>query len=73
MEGFYYSYSENEGTDQLPRSYCAADLRLCFRICKKPFSHNEAHFLVTRNSFSEPEYLANSLKFDFLMNNVLNH
>ena len=29
------------GADQL-RSYCAADLRLCFRICKK------AGFLVTR-------------------------
>ena len=27
-------YSENKGADQL-RSCCAADLRLCFRICKK--------------------------------------
>ena len=26
--------SENKKADQL-RSYCAADLRLCFRICKK--------------------------------------
>ena len=34
-EGLYYSYSENKGADQL-RSYCAADLRLCFRVCKKP-------------------------------------
>ena len=25
--------SENKGADQL-RSYCEADLRLCFRICK---------------------------------------
>ena len=34
VEGLYYPYSENKGADQL-RSYCAADLRLCFRICKK--------------------------------------
>ena len=27
--------SETEGADHL-HSYCAADLRLCFRICKKP-------------------------------------
>ena len=32
---------ENKGADQL-RSYCAADLRLCFPICKK------AGFLMTR-------------------------
>ena len=36
VEGLYYPYIENKGADQL-RSYCAADLRLCFRICKKPF------------------------------------
>ena len=35
VEGLYYLYSENKGADQL-RSYCTADLRLCFRICKKP-------------------------------------
>ena len=28
-------YSENKGADQL-RSYCAANLLFCFRICKKP-------------------------------------
>ena len=26
---------ENKGADQL-QGYCEADLRLCFRICKKP-------------------------------------
>ena len=41
VEGLYYPSSENKGADQL-RSYCAADLRLCFRICKK------AGFLITR-------------------------
>ena len=30
-------------------SYCAADLRLCFRICKKKrFSHNEAHIKMIK-------------------------
>ena len=35
MEGLYFPYSENKGADQL-RGYREADLRLCFRICKKP-------------------------------------
>ena len=34
-EGFYYLCSENKGADQL-RGHREADLRLCFRICKKP-------------------------------------
>ena len=32
--GLYYPCSKNKGTDQL-RSYCAADLRLCFPIFKR--------------------------------------
>ena len=35
MEGLYYPYSENKGADHLS-GYREADLRLCFRICKKP-------------------------------------
>ena len=35
VEGLYNVCSENKGADQL-RSYREADLRLCFRICKKP-------------------------------------
>ena len=31
----YYPCSENNGADQL-RGHREADLRLCFRICKKP-------------------------------------
>ena len=31
----YYLCSENKGADQL-RGYREADVRLCFRICKKP-------------------------------------
>ena len=34
-EELNYSCSENKGADQL-RVYREADLRLCFRICKKP-------------------------------------
>ena len=37
----YYPCSENKGADQL-RGYCEADLRLYFRLCKKP------GFLMTR-------------------------
>ena len=29
----YYPCSENKGADQL-RSYCEADLRLCFHLCR---------------------------------------
>ena len=35
VEELYYLYSENKGADQL-RGYREADLRLCFRVCKKP-------------------------------------
>ena len=35
VEGLYYPCSENKGADQLG-GYREADLRLCFRICKKP-------------------------------------
>ena len=35
VEGLYYPCGENKGADQL-RGYREADLRLCFRICKKP-------------------------------------
>ena len=38
----YYLCSENKGADQL-RGYCPADLRPCFRLCKKRFSHGVAH------------------------------
>ena len=36
VEEFYSPFSENKGADQLC-SYCTADLRLCFRICRNPF------------------------------------
>ena len=34
-EGLYYPYSENKGVDQLHGNR-EADLRPCFRVCKKP-------------------------------------
>ena len=41
----YYLCSENKGADQL-RGYREADLRLCFRICKKPvFSQRGSYSL----------------------------
>ena len=39
--------SENKGADQL-RGYREADLRLCFRICKKPV-------FLRRGSYSAPK------------------
>ena len=40
-EGLYYLCSKKKGTDQLC-SYCAADLHLCFRICK---NHDTAQII----------------------------
>ena len=45
VEGLHYPYSETKGADQL-RSYCAADLRLCFRICKKPVFPQEGSVMI---------------------------
>ena len=46
VEGLYYPCSENKGADQL-RGYREADLRLCFRICKKPvFSRRGSYDIV---------------------------
>ena len=47
VEGLYYLYSENKGADQL-RGYREADLRLCFRICKKPVFSRRGSFVLTR-------------------------
>ena len=45
-EKLYYPCSENKGADQL-RSYCEADLRLCFRIGKIPVLSRRGSFDVT--------------------------
>ena len=39
VEGLYYPYSEN----------CAADLRLCFRICKNPVFSKRGSYIVKVN------------------------
>ena len=46
-EELYYPCSEKKCADQL-RSYCTADLRLCFRIGKNLVSHDEAHIILLR-------------------------
>ena len=40
-EALYNRCSENKSADQMC-GYRAADLRLCFRICKNRFSHDAA-------------------------------
>ena len=40
-----YPCSENKGADQL-RSHREADLRLCFRICKKPVFSQRRSFEI---------------------------
>ena len=47
----FYLCSENKGADQL-RGYREAELRPCFRICKKPVSHDAAH-LIPRFSVTD--------------------
>ena len=44
-ENFYILSSRNKGADQL-HCYRAADLRLCFNICKSRFSHDAAHVII---------------------------
>ena len=44
VEGLYHPCSENKGADQL-RGHREADLRLCFRICKKPVFSERGSFL----------------------------
>ena len=51
----YYPCSENKGADQL-RGYREADLRLCFRICKKPvFSRRGSYRSGFKMVFSNTE------------------
>ena len=45
--------SENKCADQL-HSYCATDLRLCFRICKSRFSHDVAYMMLCVSSKKPP-------------------
>ena len=60
-EGLYYRCSENKGADQL-RGNREADLRLCFRICKKPvFSRRGSNCIRIRTNSKIFSMLANEL------------
>ena len=69
VEGLYYPCSENKGADQL-RSYREADLRLCFRICKKPVFSRQGSFDFIRKKMSSTSYWITSspLSCHFLSN-----
>ena len=53
----YYLCSENKGADQL-RGYRESDLRLCFRICKKPvFSRRGSYRVSLAFALSEKDLI----------------
>ena len=51
----YYPGSENKGADQL-RGYREADLRLCFRICKKPVLSRRGSYKSKRKAMNRNWY-----------------
>ena len=53
VEGLYYLCSENKGADQL-RGCRAADLHLCFLICKNRVSHDMPSDSGSRGRGFEP-------------------
>ena len=70
-EELYYPSSENKGADQL-RSYCEAELRLCFRLCRLlVFPCGGSHIMV------EIELLTFLLEFEnkkyLIMENIKGH
>ena len=60
--GLHYLCSENKGVGQLC-SYRTADLRLCFRICKK------AGFLMTLFNFGKANFQALNFYFVIICHN----
>ena len=54
-EGLYYPCSENKDADQL-RGYREADLRLCFRICKKPVFSQRGSYVSCYNGIREQQH-----------------
>ena len=62
MKGFYYLCSENKGADQL-RGHREADLRLCFRICKKlVFSRRGSYNIPYFSLINEPSHAKIAIK-----------
>ena len=66
----YYPNSENKGTDQL-HSYCEADLRLCFRLCRLLVSHAVAHLLFQTEKVIFMAILSAQFMFYFPLNSCL--
>ena len=63
-EGLYYLCSENKGADQLS-GLREADLRLCFRICKKPVFSQCGSYIdspVIKTFFSLLNYIILNIK-----------
>ena len=52
-EGLYYLHGKNKGTDQLHGNH-AADLQLCFCLCKIRFSHDAANRLLIQSKRTIP-------------------
>ena len=61
----YYPCSKNKGADQL-RGYREADLRLCFRMCKKPVFSIRIVILCYVNSSLNMLNLSNLRQMTFL-------
>ena len=55
VEGLYYPCSENKGADQF-RGYREADLRLCFRICKRPVYSRRGSFIKQKQLRLHPKF-----------------
>ena len=66
----YYPCSENKGADQL-RSYCEADLLLCFRIGKKPVSHDAAQQLASKRFLEKSISVVNVMFEEMVWNDML--
>ena len=70
----YYPCSENKNADQL-RSYCEADQRLCFRLCKLLVFPWDGSFLDAYTthylSRDEPVYKVNDLRNTPFINIVI--
>ena len=70
VDGLYYPYSESKGADQL-RGYREADLRLCFRICKKPVFSGRGSYILQRNGAAIKTFKFN-MHFYRCMNQINN-
>ena len=61
-EELYHPCSENKGADQL-RGYREADLRLCFRICKKPVISQQGHLTLNLEKTQKTSFILTNHKY----------